>query len=68
MNERTVKMYNLAKEMYAELGVDTDKALEAMKAVSLSLHCWQTDDVGGFETPDSSLFRRRYTGNRKLPR
>ena len=55
MNERTVKMYNLAKEMYAELGVDTDKALEAMKAVSLSLHCWQTDDVGGFETPDSSL-------------
>ncbi|MDC7242121.1 MAG: L-rhamnose isomerase [Spirochaetales bacterium] len=55
MNDRTLKMYNIAKEMYAELGVDTDKALEAMKAVSLSLHCWQTDDVGGFETPDAEL-------------
>jgi len=49
------KQYNIAKERYAELGVDTDKALERLKSISLSLHCWQTDDVGGFETPDAKL-------------
>lgn len=47
--------YNNAKQRYAELGVDTDKALEILKQISLSLHCWQTDDVGGFETPDAEL-------------
>lgn len=47
--------YNNAKERYAELGIDTDKALERLKGISLSLHCWQTDDVGGFETPDAEL-------------
>ncbi len=55
MNENTVKMYELARTMYADLGVDTDKAMEDLKRVSLSLHCWQTDDVGGFETPDAEL-------------
>ena len=55
MSERTEKMYKLAKEAYAELGIDTDKAIENLKKVSLSLHCWQTDDVGGFETPDATL-------------
>ena len=49
------EQYNNAKERYAELGVDTDKALEKLKNISLSLHCWQTDDVGGFETPDAEL-------------
>lgn len=41
--------YQLAKERYAELGVDTEKALQSLSAISISLHCWQTDDVGGFE-------------------
>ncbi len=49
------EQYNNAKEKYAELGVDTDKALERLKNISLSLHCWQTDDVGGFESPDAEL-------------
>lgn len=49
------KAYELAKERYAELGVDTEAVLAAMKKVVISLHCWQTDDVGGFETPDSAL-------------
>ena len=49
------EQYNNAKERYAELGIDTDKALERLKKISLSLHCWQTDDVGGFETPDAEL-------------
>ncbi len=41
--------YNLAKEYYAGIGVDTDKALAALKSIPISLHCWQGDDVGGFE-------------------
>lgn len=47
--------YDLAKKQYAALGVDTDKVLEEMSKVVISLHCWQTDDVGGFETPDAEL-------------
>jgi L-rhamnose isomerase len=47
--------YALAKERYAALGVDTDKALAALKPVSISLHCWQGDDVGGFENPGGEL-------------
>ncbi len=49
------KAYNIAKEQYAELGIDADAVLEQMKDVPLSLHCWQTDDVGGFEKPDAEL-------------
>jgi L-rhamnose isomerase len=47
--------YQLAKEQYAELGVNTDAVIEKMQEVVISLHCWQTDDVGGFETPDATL-------------
>ena len=43
------KSYETAKEIYAGLGVDTDKALEAMKKFVLSIHCWQGDDGIGFE-------------------
>ena len=53
--ERIEKAYQLAKEEYAELGVNTDLVLEKMNDVAISLHCWQTDDVGGFETPDATL-------------
>ncbi len=56
MKENKIKeAYELAKERYAEIGVDTDAAIEEMKDVNISLHCWQTDDVGGFETPDATL-------------
>ncbi len=41
--------YQLAKERYAMMGVDTDRAIETLSTVALSLHCWQGDDVGGFE-------------------
>jgi L-rhamnose isomerase len=47
--------YALAKERYALLGVDTDQALETLAKISISLHCWQGDDVGGFEDPDRGL-------------
>ncbi|WP_423127741.1 L-rhamnose isomerase [Gaoshiqia sp. Z1-71] len=53
--ELVKKAYGIAKEQYAALGVDTDAVLKRMREVSISLHCWQTDDVGGFETPDATL-------------
>lgn len=53
--ERIEKAYELARQEYAELGVDTDQALRKLNDVVVSLHCWQTDDVGGFETPDAEL-------------
>jgi L-rhamnose isomerase len=42
--------FELAKERYAELGVDVDSAMAALKKVPVSVHCWQGDDVGGFES------------------
>ena len=47
--------YTLAKARYAELGVDTDAALAALADIPISLHCWQGDDVLGFENPDRGL-------------
>ena len=47
--------YELARERYAGLGVDTDAALARLEPVSISLHCWQGDDVGGFENPGGEL-------------
>jgi L-rhamnose isomerase len=46
---RVEKAYALAKEQYAGFGVDTDAALKRLATVPISLHCWQGDDVGGFE-------------------
>ncbi len=51
----TVQAYQLAKEQYEKIGVDTDLAIREMEKVRISMHCWQTDDVGGFETPDAAL-------------
>lgn len=47
--------YELAKARYADLGVDTDAAIAALKTIPISLHCWQGDDVRGFESPDGEL-------------
>ncbi|MDR2969479.1 MAG: L-rhamnose isomerase [Tannerellaceae bacterium] len=47
--------FDVAKERYAAVGVDVDNALESMKKVSLSLHCWQADDVTGFENRSAGL-------------
>lgn len=46
---RILEAYEYAKTRYAALGVDTDKALEAISGQAISLHCWQGDDVRGFE-------------------
>jgi L-rhamnose isomerase len=53
--ESTDAAYQLARQRYADLGVDTDAALKRLRAVAISLHCWQGDDVGGFEDPDGKL-------------
>lgn len=47
--------YQLARERYQALGVDTEAALKALRSISISLHCWQGDDVGGFEDPGRGL-------------
>jgi len=47
--------YALAKERYSALGVDTEQALATLENVAISLHCWQGDDVGGFESPGGEL-------------
>ncbi len=47
--------YQIAREQYAALGVDTEAALQRLETVPISLHCWQGDDVGGFENPGGEL-------------
>lgn len=51
MNTKQIEQaYEIAKQRYAELGIDTDKALDTLQKVQISLHCWQADDVAGFES------------------
>ncbi|MEL6525606.1 MAG: L-rhamnose isomerase, partial [Chloroflexota bacterium] len=47
--------FELAKERYAAFGVDVEVAMKTLRTVAISLHCWQGDDVGGFEDPDRGL-------------
>ena len=49
------KAYAIARERYAEIGLDTEKALDTLQRIPLSLHCWQADDVTGFEHLGGSL-------------
>ena len=58
-----LKSYEIAKERYAALGVDTDKAIETLERQQISLHCWQTDDVMGFENADALSGGIQATGN-----
>jgi L-rhamnose isomerase len=50
-----VTAYAAAREQYAELGVDADAALDRLRNIRVSLHCWQGDDVGGFEQAGTAL-------------
>jgi len=49
------KAYEDAKAQYAALGVDIDQAIEKLDKLSISIHCWQADDVSGFENPEGEL-------------
>lgn len=55
--------YQLAKQAYASIGVDTDKAIETLKNVTVSVHCWQGDDVVGFDSKQSLSGGIQTTGN-----
>lgn len=44
--------YNIARELYTEYGVDTEQAMKTLTTIPISLHCWQGDDVGGFENEE----------------
>jgi len=55
-NQKNVeKAYQIAKEQYAEVGVNTEDALKKLNQTAISMHCWQTDDVTGFENPEAGL-------------
>lgn len=49
------KSYDTAREAYAQLGIDTDAVINRLAAIPISIHCWQGDDVGGFERPGATL-------------
>jgi L-rhamnose isomerase len=51
----TSKSYAIAQERYAAMGVDTESAMAKLANIPISLHCWQGDDVGGFENSDEGL-------------
>ena len=55
MANSTHNSYALAKEQYAALGVDTDNAIERIQDVAIAVHCWQGDDVAGFERAGQEL-------------
>lgn len=55
MNDKIQKSFDLAVEQYAAIGVDVNKALEQLDKLPISLHCWQADDVTGFENKDGNL-------------
>ena len=54
-SEQITKAYELAKARYADLGIDTEKVLEQLQNFHLSMHCWQADDVAGFEVQAGAL-------------
>ena len=64
MNEAKIKQaYDIAVERYAELGIDVEKVLEKMDSVEISMHCWQADDVNGFESAGDLTGGIQATGN-----
>ena len=64
MNTNNIRQsYEIARERYAALGIDTDKAIETLEKTPISLHCWQTDDVMGFESNAGLSGGIQTTGN-----
>lgn len=61
--KRTEQAYEMAKERYAAIGVDTDKAIAQLEETPISLQCWQADDVTGFESNSALTGGIQATGN-----
>ncbi len=63
--------YESAKALYASIGVDTDKAIDALKSVPVAMHCWQGDDVKGFDQdgplPGGIQTTGNYPGKARTP-
>lgn len=55
MRKEVLTRYENSKKVYENLGINVEECIEVLSKVKLSVHCWQGDDVKGFETPDSSL-------------
>ena len=55
--------YESAKKLYADYGIDTEKAIEKLSDITISIHCWQGDDVGGFDGDDALSGGIQTTGN-----
>jgi L-rhamnose isomerase len=53
--DQIIRNYEVAKERYAEIGVNTDEALKKLQDMKISVHCWQGDDVKGFLNPNGEL-------------
>ena len=54
-NKMVEKAYEIAKEQYSSIGIDTEAVLTKLSQIPISMHCWQGDDVGGFEHTDAKL-------------
>ncbi len=72
INQDTISAYEYAKKLYASIGVDADEAMKVLASTPISIHCWQGDDVGGFEKDDKSLsggiaVTGSYPGRAKTP-
>ena len=64
MNEQKIRQaYDLAVERYAAIGIDVEKVMEQLQGIQLSLHCWQADDVTGFESAGELTGGIQTTGN-----
>ena len=55
--------YSEAKEIYAQFGIDTENALDTLKNACISVHCWQGDDVVGFDSKEALSGGIQTTGN-----
>lgn len=60
---RIMQAFDIAKERYAALGIDVEQVMEQLQRVSISMHCWQADDVQGFESAGSLTGGIQTTGN-----
>lgn len=58
-----MERYKDSKSVYAAYGVDTEAALASLADITVSVHCWQGDDVGGFDSPDALSGGIQTTGN-----
>ena len=56
-------MLEQTKKMYAAIGVDVEKALDALSQIPVSIHCWQGDDVNGFDSDGALTGGIQTTGN-----